>query len=675
MLLRFSCPIIALILILVFASPALALNSSPVPEASLAQAEGAISVSTSNASNVTTSSAMLNGFLSSLGPYESVVVYFEWSNGSTTEQTMSTPGPFSHYISGLSMGTSYSFRAVALAPIPGGQKAEGTYISFTTQHSIPEAPIQVETSAASSVTHNSALLHGYLSSFGSYSSVRVWFEYGTSTGYGANSGEQIMSSAGAFSIPISGLNQNTTYYFRAVAMPTVVGVSAVHGSPGTFTTSGGGGSLSVSTGAEADVTTTSATIIGYLNTMGGYQSANVWFQWGPTTSYGQITSMQTMYSPGMFNANLQGLTPGKTYHFRALAVPTTGGGVTVNGFDSVFSTSVAPSVSVSTGPASQPTASSATVSGYLNSMGSSDTVYVWFEYGTDTTFGNTTAQQPMRAPGNFTTSLTGLLPGLTYYFRAAAFSNGLTTHGQQSYFRTTSASPVTISTNTASSINTTTATLNGNINSMGTARSVQIWFDYGTTSDYGMTSQTQTFAVPGSFSSTISGLVPGTTYYFQAVGQTPDGAKAYGNQDTFTTVGASKLAVTTYPASSITSSTAVLNGFLSETGGTTFAQVWFEYGPTTEFGNSTSMQTMSSAGSFSGTVTGLKSGLTYYCRAVALNPTAGGRSVHGDITSFVTTGSPTPTPPSGEIPAFIWLMGAGFVIIIIILIILIITRR
>ncbi|MCX6005023.1 MAG: hypothetical protein NT082_05060, partial [Chloroflexi bacterium] len=544
MLQRLTGPVIALLLILVLTSPVPALNSTLVPESTAwAQEEGAIEVSTDSASNITTNSATLNGFLSSLGPYQSVVVYFEWSNGSTTQQTMSTPGPFSHYVSGLSMGTTYQFRAVALAPIPGGQKAEGAYVSFETQHAVPQAPIQVETSAASSVTQNSAILHGYLSSMGSYTAVKVWFEYGPSTGYGANSGEQVMSSPGAFSIPISGLNQNTTYYFRAVALPTVIGVSAVRGSPGSFTTAGGGGSLSVSTGAESNVTATSATIMGYLNTIGGYQSANVWFQWGPTTAYGQITAMQTMYSPGMFNANLQGLTPGTTYHFRALAVPNAAGGVTANGFDSVFTTSFAPSVSVSTGPASQTTANSALVSGYLNNMGSTNTVYVWFEYGTDTTFGNTTSQQAMGAPGNFTASLTRLAPGVTYYFRAAAFSNGMTTHGQQSSFRTTSASPVSISTSTASGIDSTVATLNGYIDSMGTARSVQVWFNYGTTSDYGMTSQAQTFSGSGPFSSTISGLSQGTTYYFQAVGQAPDGSNAYGNQGTFTTVGTSKLAV------------------------------------------------------------------------------------------------------------------------------------
>ncbi|MCX6004248.1 MAG: hypothetical protein NT082_01015, partial [Chloroflexi bacterium] len=100
-----------------------------------------------------------------------------------------------------------------------------------------------------------------------------------------------------------------------------------------------------------------------------------------------------------------------------------------------------------------------------------------------------------------------------------------------------------------------------------------------------------------------------------------------------------------------------------------------EYGSTPEFGNSTTMQTLSAPGSFSATISGLKSGATYYCRSVALNPTAGGRSVNGAVMSFVTTGSPTPTPPSGEIPAFLWLIGAGFIIVIIILIILIITRR
>jgi hypothetical protein len=117
---------------------------------------------------------------------------------------------------------------------------------------------------------------------------------------------------------------------------------------------------------------------------------------------------------------------------------------------------------------------------------------------------------------------------------------------------------------------------------------------------------------------------------------------------------------------------------LQSLGNTSKAQVWFEYGTTADYGNSTDMQTMNYPGQFSSAITGLAPGRTYYFRAVALNPTAGGRSVYSPATSFSTSGSgpgPNPAPQPTAIPMFVWLIGAGFVIVIIILIILLAGRR
>ena len=663
-----------LALAIFLASPVLAINSTSAPllNSGSYQEGGQIEVATQGATSITSSSATLNGHLGSLGPYTTVVVSFELSNGSSVSgPAMSTPGPFSAHIGGLAPGTSYQFRAVAMAPLMGGQKAEGAFVSFNTIPSIPQAPIEVSTSSASDVTSGAATLRGYLSSMGPYNNVKVWFNYGTSTAYGNTTGEQILYGPGPFSLQISGLSPNSTYYFRAAAMPTVIGVSAVYGNAASFTTPGG--NIAVSTGAETNITATSATVIGYLQSLGAYRSANVWFEWGTTTSYGQVTPMQTMYSSGVFNYTLQGLAPGTTYHFRALAVPGGGEGVTVRGFDSVFTTAFAPGANVSTSAASNIATKSATFNGYLTSMGSSSTVNAWFEYGTDLTFGSSTPQQMLGAPGSFSYNVTTLRPGTTYHYRAAAFSNGSSVYGQYSTFQTIAASPVSISTNAASSISTTAATLNAYVNSLGNVRSIQVWFDYGRTPDYGNTTVLQNITSPGTVSVEIPGLTPGTDYYFQAVAQAPDGTKSYGSQDIFTTVSNSRIAVTTLPATGISNSSATLNGNLDDLGNTSMVQAWFEYGTTKELGNSTGAQTCNSPGSLSAALTGLSHGATYYYRAVALNPVAGGRSVHGSTSSFVTGASPS--PPAPGIPPVALLMGAGFIIVIIILIILLLTRR
>ena len=682
MLYRIIGIIIALTLITLTVAPATAQGLLPPEEEGLPIGGGGVIlpptpmlVTTQGATSITGTSANLNGYLQSMGPYSIVDVWFETSDGrETTHRAMSSPGFYTTLLGQLEPGTSYQYRAKASSNLLGGQQSEGAFVSFTTQHTVPQAPIEVSTSSASDITSGSAVLRGYLSSMGPYTSVTVWFQWGSSTGYGNNTVQQTVYGPGPFSMQVSGLSPNSMYYFRAVAKPGVIGVSAVYGVPQSFSTPGAS-SLAVSTGSVSGVTNNSATLVGYLESLGGYRNATVWFEWGPTTAYGQTTSMQTMYSPGTFNYTLQGLNPGATYHFRALAVPTAAGGMTVHGFDSVFTTTAAPGINVNTSAASNVTGQSATFNGYLTSMGASSTSYVWFEYGTDTTYGNSTPQQNKGMPGSFSYSVTRLQPGLTYYYRAAAFSNGYNTYGQYSTFQTTPSSPVSVTTGAASGISTTAATLNAYVNSLGGQRSVQVYFNFGKNTDFGNVTAPQTVASPGTVSYQTVGLTPGATYYFQAVAQTPDNLKIYGATDIFSTVSNSTLAVATYPATSVTASSAILNGYLQDIGNTSTAQVWFEYGITADFGNTTNMQMLNRSSAFSTVVTGLAPGRTYYYRAVALNPTGGGRSVNGTVSSFVTPGSgPTPVPVPG-VPIFVWLIISGFVIVIIIVIILLTSRR
>jgi phosphodiesterase/alkaline phosphatase D-like protein len=632
-------------------------------------------VTTQGATSITGTSANLNGYLQSMGPYSVVDVWFETADGvETSHQAMSSPGFYTALLGQLESGTAYRYRAMASSTLLGGQHSQGAFVSFTTQHTVPQAPIEVSTSSASDITSGSAVLRGYLSSMGPYTSVTVWFQWGSSTGYGNNTVQETVYGPGPFSMQVSGLSPNSMYYFRAAAKPDVVGVSTAYGAAQSFSTPGAA-SLAVSTGSVSGVTNNSATLVGYLESLGGYRNAYVWFEWGPTTAYGQTTTMQTMYSPGTFNYTLQGLNPGATYHFRALAVPTQAGGMTVHGFDSIFTTTAAPGIKVSTSAATNITGQSASFNGYLTAMGASSNAYVWFEYGTDTTYGNSTPQQNMGMPGSFSYSVNRLQRGLTYYYRAAAFSNGYNVYGQYSTFQTTPSSPVSVTTGAASGISTTAATLNAYVNSLGGQRSVQVYFNFGKSMDFGSVAASQTVTLPGTVSYQIMGLTPGTTYYFQAVAQTPDNLKVYGATEIFSTVSNSTLGVATYPATAVTASSAILNGYLQDIGNTSTAQVWFEYGTTADFGNTTDMQTLGRSTTFSTVVTGLAPGRTYYYRAVALNPTAGGRSVNGAVSSFVTTGSgPTPPPVPG-VPIFVWLIISGFVIVIIIVIILLASRR
>jgi len=98
---------------------------------------------------------------------------------------------------------------------------------------------------------------------------------------------------------------------------------------------------------------------------------------------------------------------------------------------------------------------------------------------------------------------------------------------------TISGTPPTVQTNAATNITCTTATLNGNLTSRGTASSVQVSFEWGLTDAYGNTTTPQTKNSTGTFSANISGLTPGQTYHFRA--KAVGVGTGYGSDLSFTT--------------------------------------------------------------------------------------------------------------------------------------------
>ena len=91
-----------------------------------------------------------------------------------------------------------------------------------------------------------------------------------------------------------------------------------------------------STVAATNVTANSATLNGTVNPNG--LSTTVYFQWGTTTAYGNTTPSQSIGS-GTSNvgvsANLSGLSPSTTYHYRVVATNNAG---TTYGADVAFTT-------------------------------------------------------------------------------------------------------------------------------------------------------------------------------------------------------------------------------------------------------------------------------------------------------------------------------------------------
>jgi hypothetical protein len=218
------------------------------------------------------------------------------------------------------------------------------------------------------------------------------------------------------------------------------------------------------------------------------------------------------------------------------------------------------SPAVTTGAASNVTNTSATLSGNLTTVGSAGSAAVSFEWGTTTTYGQTTTPLTKSAISSFSTDITGLTANTLYHFRAKATDGTSTVYGADQTF--TAHQPPAVSTSAASNITTTTATLNGSLDSMGSSSSVTVSFDWGINNTYGYSAGTDVKTTTGASSATINGLTAGTTYHYRVKG-TAGTDVVYGSDQAFTASQSSTPTVTTTAPSSIASSSATLNGYVT----------------------------------------------------------------------------------------------------------------
>jgi hypothetical protein len=310
----------------------------------------------------------------------------------------------------------------------------------------------------------------------------------------------------------------------------------------------------------------------------------------------------------------------------------------VIGFLSLAGGAAAASAPVAvTGAVTTFTETSATVSGTVNPNGQAATWY--FDYGTSTSYG---AKTPATGAGSGTTNtnvsatISGLTPGTTYHYRFVATNATGTSSGADGVF-TTSGSPVPAAvTGSASNLSATSATLDGTLNPNG--RATTWYFEYGTSTSYGTKTPTQNAGSgtsPVNVSAPVSGLRTGVVYHFRLVATNSAGAGRGGDR-TFALAAAPS--VTTGSASSVSATTANLNGTVDPNGQDTS---WhFEFGTSTSYGTATAAKgagTGTSATNVSAAVAGLTPGTTYHYRLVATN--ASGTTVGADRT-FTTVGSP-----------------------------------
>jgi phosphodiesterase/alkaline phosphatase D-like protein len=178
----------------------------------------------------------------------------------------------------------------------------------------PAAP-NATTGSASNQAQSSATVSGTVNPNGT--DTQYYFQYGTSTAYGAKT-TSTDAGAGTADVPVSanltGLSPNTTYHYQLVAVSSA-GTTA--GADQTFTTTN---PPVVTTNAASNATHSSATFNGTVNPQG--QATTYYFRYGTTTSYGLQTSPASAGSGTgdvAVNAHVTGLSSNTIYHYQLVA--------------------------------------------------------------------------------------------------------------------------------------------------------------------------------------------------------------------------------------------------------------------------------------------------------------------------------------------------------------------
>ncbi len=548
-------------------------------------------------------------------------ICFNAEGSPTIQNTITTDSlenlSFNSNIDSLHYNTTYYVRAYATNEAGTGY---GNEISFTTRDGLAE----LTTNPVSNVTSIEAKSGGNISENWGYEITSrgvCWSK--TSNPTLEDNKTEDGSGTGSFESEITGLEKNSIYYVRAYATNEP---GTAYGNERQFTTNEL--NVSVTTGTISNVTAISAEGGGNIVNSSNYSITQRGLCWNttgnPTTS---DNTSQNGTGEGDFTSSITGLNYETTYYVRAYAINDAGMTygeekqfTTLDGIPSLITSSVTnitPSSAESGGEITNNEGLN------INSRG-----VCWNNNGNPVASDNNTSDGS--GTGTYTSSLTNLNLNTTYYVRAYAKTDAGTGYGAEKNF-TVGGKP-TVTTATITNINGSSAEGGGDVTDNGGFSVNEKGVCWSTSSNPTTSDNTTNDGSgTGSFTSSISGLSPSTTYYVRTYA-TNDAGTSYGEERSFTTEdGLPEL--TTNEITDITGSSATSGGNITDNGGfdiTACGVCWSTSSNPTTSDNTTNDG--SGTGSFTSELTGLTEVTTYYVRAYATNSLG---TSYGDQVSFM----------------------------------------
>lgn len=242
------------------------------------------------------------------------------------------------------------------------------------------------------------------------------------------------TGAKSYECTITGLDSETKYYVRAYAENTEGLVYSEQTM--SFTTSAKPTIPSVSTISVIDVTATSATASGRITSLGNVAKVTEYGHvWGtssqPTFSSCAHTSLGESDSAKDFSSNVTSLSAGTKYYIRAYAKNSEG---TAYGDEVCFTTKDLETPTVTIGQVSNIQRNSFNVTGEIMSTGGlaiSDYGHCWSTSQNPTISDLKTSLGSRSEGGSFSSNVTSLAEGTTYYVRAYAINDKGTSYSEQ----------------------------------------------------------------------------------------------------------------------------------------------------------------------------------------------------------------------------------------------------